>query len=408
MSLSARMPTTWASSKLTCGEKTPRPPGEGSSLRPVGSWGSEHRAAPPVGDSWPFAPANEQGSQVREKAGAERVPWRRQAAEAGGASPGSKSSPVRDCSGPGAPAGQPASQQTPGVLRGSPEPCGRLGACAGTPRCKRCSRRSTLAPRPLPPHILRGLGDRAGPAGRPAQVAGSRTDFLPQNDLNGLALPTCLGQVGMAVTQENTGDEIAAHAPARKEAGAGPPAGGRRALSPDPHARAHTHSHAHTLTRSHTHACTLTRPRMLTLTGAHVHTHTHTLMRAHRLTHSHTLTRSPPPPRSVCRPLPHSGPLTPRDSLARRGSGTPSSGASASQGLPVSENKRQALDARHERPQDRQSAGPSGHARHRQTRARRVSHRGGRGLPAAAGPGGHVNTCSAWHHSLFCFSAVDT
>lgn len=201
-----------------------------------------------------------------------------------------------------APAGQPASQQTPGVLRGSPEPCGRLGACAGTPRCKRCSRRSTLAPRPLPPHILPGLGDRAGPAGRPAQVAGSRTDFLPQNDLNGLALPTCLGQVGMAVTQENTGDEIAAHAPARKEAGAGPPAGGRRALSPDPHARAHTHSHAHTLTHSHTHACTLTRPRMLTLTGAHVHTHAHT--RTHARTDSRTRTHahSPPPPRSVCRP----------------------------------------------------------------------------------------------------------
>lgn len=195
-----------------------------------------------------------------------------------------------------APAGQPASQQTPGVLRGSPEPCGRLGACAGTPRCKRCSRCSTLAPHPLPPHILRGLGDRAGPAGRPAQVAGSRTDFLPQNDLNGLALPTCLGQVGMAVTQENTGDEIAAHAPARKEAGAGPPAGGRRALSPDPHARAHTHSHAHTLTRSHTHACTLTRPRMLTLTGAHVHTHARTDSR------TRTHARSPPPPRSVCRP----------------------------------------------------------------------------------------------------------
>lgn len=195
-----------------------------------------------------------------------------------------------------APAGQPASQQTPGVLRGSPEPCGRLGECAGTPRCKRCSRRSTLAPRPLPPHILRGLGDRAGPAGRPAQVAGSRTDFLPQNDLNGLALPTCLGQVGMAVTQENTGDEIAAHAPARKEAGAGPPAGGRRALSPDPHARAHTHSHAHTLTRSHTHACTLTRPRMLTLTGTHVHTHARTDSR------TRTHARSPPPPRSVCRP----------------------------------------------------------------------------------------------------------
>lgn len=206
-----------------------------------------------------------------------------------------------------APAGQPASQQTPGVLRGSPEPCGRLGACAGTPRCKRCSRRSTLAPRPLPPHILRGLGDRAGPAGRPAQVAGSRTDFLPQNDLNGLALPTCLGQVGMAVTQENTGDEIAAHAPARKEAGAGPPAGGRRALSPDPHARAHTHSHAHTLTRSHTHACTLTRShthtctltrtRMLTLIGAHMHTHTHTLIltraQTHALAHTHTLAPSP-------------------------------------------------------------------------------------------------------------------
>lgn len=188
-----------------------------------------------------------------------------------------------------APAGQPASQQTPGVLRGSPEPCGRLGECAGTPRCKRCSRRSTLAPRPLPPHILPGLGDRAGPAGRPAQVAGSRTDFLPQNDLNGLALPTCLGQVGMAVTQENTGDEIAAHAPARKEAGAGPPAGGRRALSPDPHARAHTHSHAHTLTRSHTHACTHST--------SHAHTHRHTLILAraqtHALAHTHTLAPSP-------------------------------------------------------------------------------------------------------------------
>lgn len=259
------MPTTWASSKLTCGEKTPRPPGEGSSLRPIGSWGSEHRAAPPVGDSWPFAPAKEQGSQVREKAGAERVPWRRQAAEAGGASPGSKSSPVRDCSGPGAPAGQPASQQTPGVLRGSPEPCGRLGECAGTPRCRRCSRRSTLAPRPLPPHILPGLGDRAGPAGRPAQVAGSRTDFLPQNDLNGLALPTCLGQVGMAVTQENTGDEIAAHAPARKERGRRRAARRRSQGSQPRPARTRSHS----LSRSHTHVLTLTHAHSLELACSH-------------------------------------------------------------------------------------------------------------------------------------------
>lgn len=203
-----------------------------------------------------------------------------------------------------APAGQPASQQTPGVLRGSPEPCGRLGECAGTPRCKRCSRRSTLAPRPLPPHILRGLGDRAGPAGRPAQVAGSRTDFLPQNDLNGLALPTCLGQVGMAVTQENTGDEIAAHAPARKERGRRRAARRRSQGSQPRPARTRSHS----LSRSHTH--TFSHSRMHTHSTSHAHTHrrtrayTHAHTRTHARTDSRTRTHahSPPPPRSVCRP----------------------------------------------------------------------------------------------------------
>lgn len=214
----------------------------------------------------------------------------------------------------------------------------------------------------------------------------------------------------MAVTQENTGDEIAAHAPARKERGRRR-AARRRSQGSQPRP---TRTRSHSLSRSHTH--TFSHSRMHTHSNLHAHTHRRTRAYTHAHTHTHARTdsrtrthaHSPPPPRSVCRPLPHSGPLTPRDSLARRGSSTPSSGASASQGLPISENKRQALDARHERPQDRQSAGPSGHARHRQTQARRVSHRGGRGLPAAAGPGGHVNTCSAWHHSLFCFSAVDT
>lgn len=197
-----------------------------------------------------------------------------------------------------APAGQPASQQTPGVLRGSPEPCGRLGECAGTPRCKRCSRRSTLAPRPLPPHILPGLGDRAGPAGRPAQVAGSRTDFLPQNDLNGLALPTCLGRWGWRLHKKTrVTRSLLTHPPGRR------PAPGRPPEAAGLSAQTRTHALTLTLTLTHSHVLTLThaltRTRMLTLIGAHVHTHTHTLILARAQTHALAHMHIRPLPRAV-------------------------------------------------------------------------------------------------------------
>lgn len=126
----------------------------------------------------------------------------------------------------------------------------------------------------------------------------------------------CLGQVWKAtVAEENTDDEkIAIHAPDRQAQSRLMEVAG---LCPDTHA--HSHSHALTLTRTHTQAHTLIAPAVF----------------AAPLPHWSPGAQTAPGP---------SGLPGPRGKQPHLG------WCDASQRLPVSENKPQALDTRHECP----------------------------------------------------------
>lgn len=129
-----------ARSKPTCGEKTHRPPGAGLITAPRRRPGERARGSAACGR--PTAPhlRHRTGGRAGDRAGEERAPRGARGQRPGVRAPGQRAVPSGLLRArPGAPAGHPASQRTPGVAQGSPESCGH------------CSRLSTPAPRPLPP-----------------------------------------------------------------------------------------------------------------------------------------------------------------------------------------------------------------------------------------------------------------